>query len=91
LHGPLKKNNKNSGKNKIRSPTPWPPGGAIFSFVKVFLENIRRSSVRVQKLHRGFILTKKGDINPPKNSEGAFLGFFFENFKSCPMVPKLWI
>jgi hypothetical protein len=38
-------------------------------------------SGRVLKLHRGFILTKKGDINPQKNLEtplapwGAFLGF----------------
>ena len=40
--------------------------GAIFSFFQVFLENIRRRSVRILKLHRGFILTKK-DINTNKN------------------------
>jgi hypothetical protein len=65
-----------------------------------FFENFRRKSVRVLKLHRGFILIKKGDINPPKNSEtppaplGAFLGFsifFLENLKICPRVPKLHI
>jgi hypothetical protein len=44
-------------KNKIQTPTPWPP------------ENFRRRSVRVLKLHREFFLTKKGDINPQKNSE----------------------
>ena len=36
---------------------------------KLFFENFRRRSVRVLKLHRGFILTKKGDINPQKNFE----------------------
>ena len=68
-------------------------------FFKFFFENFRRRSVRVLKLHRGFILTKKGDINPPKNSEtpsgplgGVFRFFykvFFENFKICPRVPKV--
>jgi hypothetical protein len=72
--------------------------GGIFRF---FVENFTRRSVRVMKLHRVFILTKRGDINPPKNSEtplapwGAFLGlkkkFVGENFKSCPWVPKLRI
>jgi hypothetical protein len=43
-------------------------------------ENIRKRSVIVLKLHRGFNLTKKGDINPQKNSEaphppGVFLVF----------------
>jgi hypothetical protein len=65
-----------------------------------FFENFRRRSVRVLKLHRVFILTKKGDINPPKNSETPpvplggvfrFFNFFFENFKICPRVPKLQI
>ena len=55
-------------------------------------------SVRVLKLHRGFILTKKEDINPPKNSETPpgppgegvfrfFKVFVVKNFKSCPRVP----
>jgi hypothetical protein len=62
---------------------PPPPGplGAMFRFFKVFLENIRRSSVIIPKLHRGFILTKKEDINPKKNSPcpwGPFLGFFWK-------------
>jgi hypothetical protein len=90
LHGPLKKK-KSGEKNKIG---PWPPGGRFLGS----LENIRRRSVRVAELHRGFILTKKGDINPPKKSEtphgplgGGLLVVFFENFKSCPMVPKLWL
>jgi hypothetical protein len=34
-------------------------------------------------------------VLPPlfKTTEGVVEGFlvFFENFKSCPMVPKLWI
>jgi hypothetical protein len=51
------------------------------------LENIRRRSVRVPKLHRGFIFTKK-EILTHKKIRGAFLGVFFENFKSCPMVPN---
>ena len=47
------------------------------------------------------VLTKKGDINPQKNSEtppgvlgGVFIYFLkkiVENFKSCVRVPKLWI
>jgi hypothetical protein len=36
----------------------------------VFFENFRRRSVRVLKLHRGFILTKKGDI-----PWGIYLGY----------------
>ena len=64
------------------------------------MENFRRRSVRGLKLHRGLILTNKGDINPPKNSEtppGPLEGVFKfkkkknENFKICPRVPKLWI
>jgi hypothetical protein len=43
--------------------------GRILGFLIIFFENIRRRSVRVLKLHSGFILTKKGDINHPKNSE----------------------
>jgi hypothetical protein len=51
------------------------------------LENIRRRSVRVPKLHRGFILTKKGDINPRKKSEtplapwGGIFRFFCGKFQ----------
>ena len=41
--------------------------GRFLGFFLGFLENIRRRSAL--KLHRGFILTKKGDINPNKNSE----------------------
>jgi hypothetical protein len=43
------------------------------------------------------ILTKKGDINPQKNSESPpgvfrFFNFFVvEHFKSCPRVSKLRI
>ena len=64
------------------------------------MENFRRGSVSVLKLHRGFIFTKKGDISPPKDSEtppsplgGVFRFFksFFENFKICLRVPKLRI
>jgi hypothetical protein len=46
------------------------------------LENFRRRSVRVLKLHRGFILTKKEIIthkifgDHPWPHGGAFLGFF---------------
>ena len=63
------------------------------------MENFRRRSVRVLKLHRGFILTKKGDINPHKNLEtppgplgGVFRFFkvFFENFKICPRLLRGW-
>jgi hypothetical protein len=61
-----KKKKKNSGKKIKFGPPPPGPLGAIFRF---FLENFRRRSIRVLKLHRGFILTKKGDISPPKNSE----------------------
>ena len=69
LHGLLNNINKKQGKKNHLTPTPWPPGGAIFRFFQVFLENFRRRSVRVLKLHRGFILTKKGDINPQTNLE----------------------
>ena len=69
------------GTKKMKfKPPPLAPWGAILSF---FSEIFRRRSVRLLKLHRGFILTKKGDINTQKNSEtpplppgGAFLGFF---------------
>jgi hypothetical protein len=58
-----KKNNKKSGKKiKNSDPHPLAPWRAIFSFFLVFLENIRRKSVIVPKLHRWFILTKKGDL-----------------------------
>jgi hypothetical protein len=43
-------------------PHPLAPWGRFLGF-------FRRRSVRVLKLHMGFILTKKEDINPPKNSE----------------------
>ena len=54
-----KKNNKNYGKKIKFGPPPPGPLGAIFRFFWFFLENFRRRSVRVLKLHRGFILTKK--------------------------------
>jgi hypothetical protein len=56
LHGPLKKIIKILEKKIKFGPPPLAPWGAIFRF---FLENVRRRSVRVLKLHRGFILTKK--------------------------------
>ena len=67
-------------------------GGFLF-------ENSRRRLVRILKLHRGFILTKMGDIKPQKlrgNRSGPLGGvfyvcFLFLNFKSCLTVPKLWI
>jgi hypothetical protein len=52
-------------KIKFVPPPPGPLWGD-FSFLQ---KNIRRRSVRVLKLHRGIILTKKGDINPKKNSK----------------------
>ena len=62
----------------------------IFSF---FWKILIGGQLRVLKLHRGFILTKKGDINPQNNLEtpwpgplgGCFRFFRFfvvENFKS---------
>ena len=86
MHGLLTNINKNSGKKINSDPHPLAPWGAIFKFFLVsFFENIRRRSVRVLKLHRGFILTKKGDINPQKNSEtplapwgGGVLYFFLK-------------
>ena len=44
----------------------WAPGDLIF-----FL-NSRRRLVRVLKLHRSFILTKKRNINPAKSSPTPF-------------------
>ena len=109
LHGLLSHKNRRFPTPKKSAP---PLGGDFYSFkclclplggrflvffLKFFCENIRRRSVRVLKFHRGFILTKKGDINPQTNLEtplapwGAFLGFlkfFFENFKSCPLTSK---
>jgi hypothetical protein len=41
----------------------------FLGFPDLFFEYFRRRSVRVLKLHRGFILTEKGDINPQTNSE----------------------
>jgi hypothetical protein len=39
LFSPLKKNNTNSGeKNKIWTPTPWPPGGRFLVFFWKILE-----------------------------------------------------
>jgi hypothetical protein len=55
-----KKNIKNSEKKtKFGPPPPGPLGGDFFVFLLFFCENFRRRSVRVLKLHRGFILTKK--------------------------------
>jgi hypothetical protein len=48
-----------------------------------FFENFRRRSVRVLKLNRGFILTKKVDIKPKKNLKtplGPLEGVFFKLF-----------
>ena len=54
--------NKKCGKKiKFGPPPPGPLGCDFFIFI--------RMSFRVLKLHMGFILTQKGDINPPKNSE----------------------
>jgi hypothetical protein len=61
LHWLLTNITKNSGKKIIQTPTPWPPEGRFL----VFFENFRRRSIRVLKLHRGFILIKKG-YNPQK-------------------------
>ena len=68
-------------KNIFRGP-PLAPWGPFFRFFSLFLENRRRGSTRLVKLYRVFILTKKGDNNPPKilrtpfwPPEGAFLGF----------------
>ena len=77
LHGLLSnKNRRIPIKNKFR------PLGADFSFF--FLsENRRRRLAIVLKLHKGFILTKKGDNNPKQNLGtnpgplGAFSMFFY--------------
>jgi hypothetical protein len=53
---------------KLEPPPPCPLG-AILRFFSFFYLNFRRRSVRVLKLHRGFILTIKGDIQLPTNSE----------------------
>jgi hypothetical protein len=63
------------GKNKIRTTPPRPLGGLFLGFLNFFLENIRRRSVRVLKLHRGFILTKKGE-----NEKCPELSEIFEKF-----------
>jgi hypothetical protein len=64
----------NSGKKvKFGPPSPGPLR-AIFMFFRLFFENNRRRLVRVLKLYRGFILTKKGDFNPPKMLK-VVLGF----------------
>jgi hypothetical protein len=93
-----KKNNKNSGKKMKFGPPPTGPRGAIF---RGFLENFRRRSVRVLKLHRGCFLTKKEILatqkirRPSLAPLGAVFRFFnffvVENFKICSRVPKLWI
>jgi hypothetical protein len=72
--------------------------GATFSFLFCFfVENIRRTSVRVLKFHRGFILTKNGDINPLTNLETppVPLGGVFkfkkinsENFKTSDLTSE---
>jgi hypothetical protein len=85
LHGLL------TNRNKIWTPSPWPPVGNFYLFWICF-ENIRN-----------FILTKKDILTPqkiqrlpslPPGGGGVFsffLKFLFENFKSCPWVPKLRI
>ena len=91
MHGLLTNINKNSGK-KLNSD-PHPLGDDFY----VFFENFRRRSGRVLKLHRGFILSKKGDINPQQNLETplALWGGAFrfkknkiENFKNCLFTSK---
>ena len=80
LFSPLKKNNTNSGeKNKIWTPTPWPPGGRFLVFFGKFQKEVSQSSETSQ----GFILTIKGDIHPQKNSETfpGPLGDVFRFFK----------
>ena len=41
----------------------------IFSSWKIYIIRLFLFILRVLKRHRGFILTQKGDIKPPKNSE----------------------
>jgi hypothetical protein len=54
--------------------------GTFLGDFRFFSENIGRRSVKVLKLDRGIILTKKKrDINPQKNSEtplGVVFNFF---------------
>jgi hypothetical protein len=64
LHGPLKKIIKIQREKIKFGPPPPGPLGRFLGFFRCVFENFRRRSVRVLKLHRGFILTKKGDINP---------------------------
>ena len=86
LHGLLTNKNKNSGKKLISDTHLLAPCGAIFRFFSFFVvENMRRRSVRVMKLHRGFILTKKGDINKLVQAKFVEKGGIFNR------VPKLRI
>jgi hypothetical protein len=62
----LNKNNKNSGE-KIKFGPPLSSPWAIFSF---FLENIRRRSVRVMKLHQG-LFSQKREILISQEIQGA--------------------
>ena len=45
------------GKNLIRTPTAWPPGGRFLGFFWSFFDNFRRRLVRVLKLHRVWMMT----------------------------------
>ena len=72
---------KNFEKNLKKPPGPC---GAIFRYFKFFFEKFRRMSVRVLKLHRGFILTKKEILTPqqiwrpPLAPWGSVFSFFLK-------------
>jgi hypothetical protein len=57
VHGLLTNKNKNSGEkiNSDSHPLAVPPGVDFLVFLG-FLKNVRRRSIRVLKLHRGFLV-----------------------------------
>ena len=66
----------------------WGPPSGFFSLKK----NIIRMLVRDLKLKRGYILTKKGYINPNNSPSPCPLGGVFKSFfKSCHCVQKILI
>jgi hypothetical protein len=73
-------------------PHPLAPWGRFLGFFKCFFENFRRNTVRVLKLQRGFILTKKEILTPQKIRRpplapgGAFLGFLIFVLKISKFV-----
>jgi hypothetical protein len=70
---------------------PW---GGNFYLKNIFLLNIRRRSARVLKLQqKKEISTPNKNWRPPLAPGGVFrlIKVFFDNFKRCPRVPKLWI